>query len=317
MYTLLNSRTSWHDKLVVSEDVKEEFEFWNSCIDSFNGQKLWKSSSAVRCVYSDASGTGYAGYTVEHGCHVALGQWTDEEKGKSSTWRELAAVAKVLEAVSALLCNSRVKWFTDNQNVVRIITVGSRVKELQEQALKIFRTILVNNICIEPEWIPRDENELADALSRVIDYDDWSIEPSVFAWVDQIWGPHTIDRFASSHNSQLPRFNSRYWDKGSEAVDAFTVDWAKENNWWCPPVCLVCRVLQHAKNCNSVGTLVVPSWRSAPFWPIICPDGQHFASFILDVVNLPNTGNLIVPGKQGASLPVDHCQVLALRVNFS
>lgn len=38
--------------------------------------------------------------------------------------RELAAVARALEAVS------RVKWFTDNQNVVRIIKVGSRVDEL-------------------------------------------------------------------------------------------------------------------------------------------------------------------------------------------
>ena len=30
------------------------------------------------------------------------------------------------------------KWFTDNQNVVRVITVGSRVSELQELALSIF-----------------------------------------------------------------------------------------------------------------------------------------------------------------------------------
>ena len=172
MYCLLNSRTSWADRLIINDEVKEELYFWRSCIDEFNGQKLWKSASAVRVVYSDASGTGYAGYTVEHGCHVAHGQWTECEKGKSSTWRELAAVARVLEAVSGLLCNCRVKWFTDNQNVVRIIKVGSRVNELQQ---------------------------------------DWGVNPGIFAWLDSLWGPHTEDRFANSHNALIIRFNSRFW----------------------------------------------------------------------------------------------------------
>jgi len=32
----------------------------------------------------------------------------------------------------------------------------------------------------------------------------------------------TIDRFASYYNTQLPRFNSRFWNPSSEGVDAFT-----------------------------------------------------------------------------------------------
>ena len=121
-----------------------------------------------------ASGTGFAGYTVEHGCHIAHGQWNELEIKKSSTWRELATVARVLEAVSSVLCNNRLKWFTDNQNVACIIKVGSRVSELQEQALRIFKIMLQYNICIELEWIPR-ENVWANYYSRIIDYDDWSI----------------------------------------------------------------------------------------------------------------------------------------------
>ena len=136
---------------------------------------MWKSPSAVRIVYSDASGTGYGGYTVQHDCHIAHGLWTEHEKGKSSTWRELAAVARVLEAVGSLLQNSRVRWFTDNQNVVRIIRVGRRVNELQKLAVSIFKTMLANNGTVEPEWVPRDENQTVDEVSRIIDYDDWSI----------------------------------------------------------------------------------------------------------------------------------------------
>ena len=35
-------------------------------------------------------------------------------------------------------------------------------------------------------------------------------------------------------------------DDGTEAIDAFAVDWSGKNNWLCPPVHLVCKVLQHA-----------------------------------------------------------------------
>nr|XP_006819126.1 PREDICTED: uncharacterized protein LOC102809450 [Saccoglossus kowalevskii] len=49
--------------------------------------------------------------------------------------------------------------------------------------------------------------------------------------LDKIWGPHSIDRFASCHNAQLPRFNSAAWNPGTEAVDAFCQNWSTENNW--------------------------------------------------------------------------------------
>ena len=55
-------------------------------------------------MYSDASDTGYGGYTVEHGMHVANGNWLPNEALQSSTWRELVAVGRVLEAVANELC---------------------------------------------------------------------------------------------------------------------------------------------------------------------------------------------------------------------
>ena len=40
------------------------------------------------------------------------------------------------------------------------------------------------------------------------------------------------------------------------------------------------RVVKHAKRCMATGTLVVTAWKSAPYWPVLCPDGAHFADFI-------------------------------------
>ena len=72
---------------------------------------------------------------------------------------------------------------------------------------------------------------MADYISRIVDHDDWSLDPIMFKALDELWGPHTVDRFATHYHSQLERFNSRYACPGSEAVDSFTTDWGGENNW--------------------------------------------------------------------------------------
>ena len=302
MYSLLNLREAWCDFLPVTAEARKEMEFWCTEIARFNGQNIWPSPSAIRVVYTDASDTGYAGYTVEHGCHVAHGQWLPHEATQSSTWRELKAVRLVLESLVTKLRNQRVRWFTDNQNVCRIITTGSRKPQLQAEALAIFSASAANNIRIEPEWIPRAENELADYLIRITDYDDWSLDHAIFVSIDLRWGPHTVDRFASHYNMQLPRFNSRFWNPGTEAVDAFTADWHDENNWLCPPVYLVPRILRHAYNCRARGTLVVPEWSSAAFWPILFPHRDRPTAFVKEVIIIHKSELLLHPGKTGANL---------------
>ena len=96
------------------------------------------SALQVVHVYTDASDTGYNGYTVEHGYHIALGQWPPAESKQSSVWRELRVVRLVLESLVTKLSNERVRWFTDNQNVAQILSVGSKSAALQKGAFVIF-----------------------------------------------------------------------------------------------------------------------------------------------------------------------------------
>ena len=105
------------------------------------------------------------------------------------------------------------------------MSVGGKNVALQQEAFGIFSTCIARHIRGEPEWIPRNKNKKADYLSRIIDHDDWKVNPSIFASLDQCWGPHVVDRFASYYNAQLPCFNSRFSNPGTEAVDAFTCDW--------------------------------------------------------------------------------------------
>ena len=227
LYTLLNTQDYWCWLLHLTLEAQQGIQFWLDHINGINGQGIWHSPSAVWVVYTDASATGYGSFAVEHRCHIAHGSWSEEEAVQSSTWRKLRAVKMTLGSLGHMLQNERVRWFSDNQNVVRIIETGSRNSGLQREALEIYSIAMR----IEPEWVLQEQNQQADLLSHIQDSDDWSIHTAVFQQLELLWGPHIVDRFANYVNTQLSRFNSRFWNPGSEAVDAFTCDWAGENNW--------------------------------------------------------------------------------------
>ena len=137
-YSMLNQRRCWNDLLKLNAEATAELQFWKLSLQGYNSQPIWRQPGAVRVVYSDASDTGFGGYTVEHGGEVARGHWDSTEAQQSSTWHKLRAVRLVLESRMNKLQNCTVKWLTDNQNVAQIIQVGSKTPLLQEEALLVF-----------------------------------------------------------------------------------------------------------------------------------------------------------------------------------
>ena len=97
----------------------------------------------------------------------------------------------------------------------------------------------------------------------------------MFFHLEELWGSHSVDRFSCYYNAKLPRFNSIFLQPAAEAFDAFSQDWSSDNNWLGPPTTLIGRVLCHMRDCKAVGTLIVPMWKSAQFWPLLCSDGVH------------------------------------------
>ena len=319
LHIIINSRRSW--KFFSAFKGKRSFCSGKNNLRALNGVVFWAPPFIPsKLVFSDASSTGCAAFIQGSGL-VFHTNWSLEESQKSSTWRELATIKLSLEAFDPNIAGHRLRWYTDNQNVVRVIRVGSMIKELHELAVDIFFSLSKHReIQLDVDWIPRDQNVAADRLvSRITDYDDYSVHDDVFMRLDTLWGPHSIDRFACSYNAKLPRFNSRFLQPGSEAVDAFSQDWALKNNWLVPPVTLIGRVLRHMRDCKAFGTLIVPMWKSAYFWTLLCEDGVHFNSFIHAWVFLPSRPDLFVPGKArnrlfGTKAFKPRC--LALRIDY-
>jgi hypothetical protein len=80
------------------------------------------------------------------------------------------------------------------------------------------------------------------------------------------------------------------------------------------------RVLREQK---AAATVIIPGWEGRHWWPIVCPDGYNWASFVVDWKWLPpdsiEGASLFKPGAGRAnevSVGPPKFDVYALRVDF-
>lgn len=111
------------------------------------------------------------------------------------TWRELRGTKLVLQSLVQDIRGKEID-IGDNQAVVRILSFGRRKTDLHQEAVDLCFLCLSLNTRLLVEWVPRDENELADELSRYHEPDGHQLNPQIFQMIDRQWGPRTIDRFA-------------------------------------------------------------------------------------------------------------------------
>jgi hypothetical protein len=157
----------------------------------------------------------------------------------------ILALAPLLKGTSMLLQ-------LDSQNAVRAlggeldalpdtVSGGSMKEDLQELVVKILDNCADIGLHLRVFWRPREENTRADALSHHFEHDqyDYTLCESWVRWLDQHWGPHDVDRFASNPDNCVVRsgaYNSLYGqgDAGWEWADALSVNWAGVTNWVHP-----------------------------------------------------------------------------------
>lgn len=220
MYFAIEIRSAWDNTIHFSPSLLLELKFWCCNIDCLNGYSIRPPLATHTVVFSDASDVAFGGFSPSLDGTIVSGMWEPEDIGQSSMFRELKAMYFLLLSYVAQLKQKRVKIITDNEGADKIVAIGSSKINLQALAIDTFNLCLVNSIILEAQWIPRSLNERGDLLSRFVDKDDWSVNPSVFRVIDAKWGPRTIDWFASHYNALVPRFNSKFSSPGCSGVDA-------------------------------------------------------------------------------------------------
>jgi hypothetical protein len=150
----------------------------------------------------------------------------------------------------------------DNQSVIGVLThLTSKSPTMMCELHKLFLLIDSYDIKIRTQYIRSAANVWADNLSRVTDNSDWQLVPRKFKHFNKMWGPHTIDRFASYANKQLLRYNAKWRDGTTEAVDSLHLsdaEWRREQNWCNPPWELLDDLVTKLRTSGAEATVIAP-----------------------------------------------------------
>lgn len=264
VYRLLNSRRSWDEAMAWSSEAREDLMWWIGSLDGWNGRLLVPPATCDLQLSTDASETGWGATLSTAVVQTASGCWRPEVSAETSNFRELLAVYLALLSFANLLEGKTLEILSDNVTVVALINnLGSSDRRLDAIAQNIWAFAFDHRLMLVAHHISGILNVEPDALSRVPLRHEWTLHPLVFRQLERMFGPHTIDRFASLATALLPAYNSRFLDPCTSGIDALGQnDWGQHNNFVNPPFRLVSRVLDVVEEQHAEATLIAPMWPS-------------------------------------------------------
>ena len=153
LYRDISQTVHWDMPFMISQECQAEVQFWRVNFDT-GGYPIWSPSPKVEVItYSDASGQGWGGFAVQLSDKVARGSWSREESEKSSMFREVTAIRRVLESFADEVRGKDVLHRTDNRNAEIVLSVGSRIKELHMEAVAVYRLCQELGMHLTVEWV--------------------------------------------------------------------------------------------------------------------------------------------------------------------
>ena len=269
LHTVVSTKTDWNGYVRVSRQLKRDLEWWRSVPSRHNGRSIF---GPVETAYLHVDSSGYAWGAVLNDRLEAKGFWIPPDREEHITYKELKAVRLAILSFLPHVRGRRILLHEDNQAVVRMLTsLTSRSPALMTELRKFWYVVDTNNISVRPRYIRSAANIWADRLSRELEDSDWQLHPKLFRHLDKRYR-HTIDRFASEVNTQLPRYNSRWLDPRTEGVDCLRLTdaaWRRENNWCHPPVELIDDLVLKLQRSGAPATVVVPLWPSKSWFQLL------------------------------------------------
>jgi hypothetical protein len=306
-HKIMKKIPSWDSSTILPTSLQSDLNWWIKYMKDWNGKMILDKSNLQLILTTDASESGWGATFLNK---RAAGFWSLKWKKKSSNQRELQAVLMALKTFASELKDSSVKVRSDNSTAVAQINLCSgRSRGLNRILRKILNLSRSLNINLTAEYLPGVRNTLADSLSRITDRSDWMLNRSIFQILDKRWGPHTVDRFATSRNNQVPRFNALRYCPGVEAIDAMTQCWRADNNWANPPFSMLQDVINLIQKQRATTTLIAPIWKSQPWF-------KQLLKLRPKIVLLPNSRLTFLPGFLGNAEPLKNpqWQVAAFRI---
>ena len=265
LYRCLKNRKSWNDILILDSEATKDLQWWTKALYVWNGTAFNCELPEIT-IATDASGEAWGGYILKTDLY-AQGYWTVDQSSKSSNFREMLAVHLTLLSLLPHVKNKSISVLSDNVSTVCYINMqGGPATELTRIARAIWSLALKHEITIKAHHLSGRLNQTADGLSRLSSKYEWALNQNLFRYIDRLWGPHTVDRFATMVTTKCQKYNSRFLDPQSSGVNALLqTDWGQENNYVNPPVRLLDQVLDVVCQQQATATIIAPKWEAQLF----------------------------------------------------
>lgn len=220
-------------------------------------------------VWTDASGlVGWGGHS-SRGEHVQ-GRWEGASAGFHINLKELEAarlsLVKLMEegdVVSLHMDSMTAVAFTNRQG-------GTRSRLLCSSALALWDMVLARRGWLRAHWLPREDNEQADFLSKysLITW-DFGLREEVADRLWRRWFRPSMDLFGSSDFHQVGGYFSCIPDPQAAGVDAFRATTWPNHSYAFPPAPLLSKCLAKIQEQQVTVVLVAPRWPAAPWWDVL------------------------------------------------
>lgn len=194
--------------------------------------------------------------------------WHEDDLRVASINRlELEAGIRALRTLAPHVRGTTVRWRTDNQVTMYCVAKWKgKSEEMRQGTQQLWELCQTLRVKLIPQYLPGEENTVADELSRRVERQDWMLNPLLFQRICKLRYRPNVDAFASRRNRQVPQFWSWVWEPGCSAIDFFAQP-LKGHRLWCnPPFSMITRVLQQIRDQRAETLLIVPMWVEAPWW---------------------------------------------------
>lgn len=268
------------------------------CLWEERGTLVWRQAVVVE-LFSDASGVAGGGWGAtcpSLGLSLS-GRWPEEYDSTSVPvpLKELVAWRLGFQQWAPLLRARKVRARMDAAATVAIWNNGGARGDRRRYTVELRRIVaLAEEFDVElcpPEWVSRDENTIADKLSKAhLWKPHWALPESRFdlGWRHDDWRcpiewvraglakagkfALTCDAFASERTAQAARWFSPMPTIGAAGTGGETaMDWGEGQAviWAAPPLRLAGLATQLARQARATVLLCVPQWPSQWWWPMI------------------------------------------------
>jgi hypothetical protein len=215
---------------------------------------------------------GYGGFCqIKEERFFHFGRWSDVQLLQHINELELRGALKAIQCHLPRLRGKGVVILTDSVCALfYLIHGGGRIAEMSTLAKEILLLCAENDIDLTAVHKRGFTHAIADALSRFVDKEDWTLSWEAFQRVEEMFGERLFDLMATAENARCKDYFALSCDEASRGQNAFRYDWGPiEGAYLNAPFSLIGKVLRKIRKDKAKMVIVVPDWPAASWWPLL------------------------------------------------